>query len=570
METVITDLHGEQRQGQVFITWPEPLEIPGITFNVYQSTRPIQSVCAEGVLPLAHHIEPHSARDWWQDPASFSHSADAIQLGGFCIHEDQSALSPSGGLFVHTITNDDQGIPQYYAVTPTFPDGKECTECIRGGNTLMTPITAQNILPQPIPQNAAIRFMAGAGAGKCLVLNLHWRGGGMTAGPGSEYHPVNHLFFGDRTMGWREGLAFKFNVRMSDQAVWIEPNDRAWTGGRAVIESKDEARRDHCSAVNTWWYGYHSNIYDSIRTAAPLIPNYTEEYLLYLLRWAREELGVDVGRTYVVGASMGGSGALSLCMHHPEEFAAAVAHVGVVTYNEPGHSTAVRLENVCGPLDDTTQTPAGIPLLNYMDGAWMAAHSTVDLPYFYMTHGRQDASFPWKNKPPFYRAMQAAHQGLTVYWNDGDHDMHKQTPTDFFPADLDGWVDYLQRFSKTQSYPVFTACSEDRDPGNGNSADGDITGWLNRGFDWSVRIDAPDRYVIDIAVNYPGIHYPVQTDVTFRRLQQLRVAPGDRFLCSVGQAPPREQVADPFGLLTIPHVALSDENPVQIAIQRRT
>lgn len=87
----------------------------------------------------------------------------------------------------------------------------------------------------------------GCGKGKSLCVRLHGRGGGKTAGPKAA--PVNYVVFDDSTMGWREGIAFKFYVSITDDFIKIEPYDRTWAS-RPIMESRN--RRDHCPAVNTW------------------------------------------------------------------------------------------------------------------------------------------------------------------------------------------------------------------------------------------------------------------------------------------------------------------------------
>ena len=531
VKTIISNLQVEESNGQLFITWSENKTPVGTTFKVYQSRELITSVNLADAVLLAHHIEPYSARDWWQDPGSFSYKEKHSTPVGFSIFNNKP-LSINKGLFVHTITSNDNNIPKYYAVTALFPEEKEQL-LIMGENSLISPIIGVKALPQPIFLGEPKEYIKTIGKDKSLVLNLHWRGGGMTAGPSSEFHPVNYLFFGDKKMGWREGLAFKFNLRITNDVVWIEPNDRAWTGGRAVTESKDLAKRDYCPAVNTWWYGYNSNIHTTTLNKNPEICNYTEEYLLYLVQWAQEFLGTNQYKTYIVGASMGGSGALSMSMHYPKIFAATVAHVGVVSYVKPGEGTATRLENICGPLNEKSQSPSKIPLLKYMNGEYMASNITDDIPYIYMTNGRNDKSFSWRNKPAFYKAMLKAKQGLTVYWNNGDHDMHKNAPADFYPNNLEGWANYLQKFALNQSFPVFTNCSESFNPGNGQKEDGDLEGWINRGMFWENIKDKKNSYTISIKIDYLGIKYPVTVDMTPRRCQNFKPQSGTKLIVFV-------------------------------------
>lgn len=73
----VTALKAEARDGQVFVTWNESESPAGSTFNVYASDHPIAHI-SEAKL-LGHHIEPHSARDWWEDPASFAGPKEKVE-----------------------------------------------------------------------------------------------------------------------------------------------------------------------------------------------------------------------------------------------------------------------------------------------------------------------------------------------------------------------------------------------------------------------------------------------------------------------------------------------------------
>ena len=62
---------------------------------------------------------------------------------------------------------------------------------------------------------------------------------------------------------------------------------------------------------------------------------------------------------------------------------------------------------------------------------------------------------------------------------------------------------------------------------------------------------------------FPAMKYPVTCDVTFRRRQQFRFAPGTKIKVTVnGQ--PREVVIDRNGLLTVEKVTFADANPVGV------
>ena len=554
----VASLQAVYRDGQVFLTWKEEDTPPGTTFNVYLHEQPITPANLTQARKVGHHVEAHSARDWWQDPASFDADAKPGTPVGFRIASDAAPLDPQGGLFVHTVTAESSG-PRYFAVTTSDAKGVENMNLVAGQNALSQPVDGKVAPLQAIWLGEGALPARGAGKGKSFTLSLHGRGGGK---PGAGTH-FNCLVFGNDKQGWREGIAFKFQLSISENGVRIAPSDRAWTG-RPVLESGD--KRDHCLAVNTWWYGYNSRIYETTLTPKTVVPNYSEERLLWMVRWAQEYLGTDPNKTYLVGGSMGGSGAVSMSLHHPNVFAATVAMVPIVSYTRrgPGKGSLARLECMCGPLDETAVTHEGKPFLEHMNGELNATRSRADLPYLFITHGRPDGSIPWENNPPFYRAMNAARQGFAVHWNDGDHSTAHSTA----PNDVKAWDKRLERFALNRSFPVFSNCSDNRNPGNGERKDGDITGWFNRGLDWQDLVDTPNEYALTVVADYPGLQLPLTVDVTPRRVQQFKVKPGDKVMVHIGDAPPAEARADEAGLVTIRGVKVADENGTRVRLTR--
>ena len=124
-ETAVSDLKAEYRNGQVFLTWREAdiaggQAAPGGSFTVYVSAAPaaISTENLRAATKVGHHIEPHSARDWWQDPASFDSAAAPGKRVGFVIESGRprgqspaQPLDPAGGLFVYTVPRTDRAAP---------------------------------------------------------------------------------------------------------------------------------------------------------------------------------------------------------------------------------------------------------------------------------------------------------------------------------------------------------------------------------------------------------------------------------------------------------------------------
>ncbi|OHE77172.1 MAG: hypothetical protein A2107_10825 [Verrucomicrobia bacterium GWF2_62_7] len=547
----VSELKTMARDGQVFLTWKEAEMPAGTTFNVYLASSPIAEVAK--AARIGHHIERHSARDWWDDPASFKKGAPHGKPVGFRIQNYGERLDPAGGLFVHTVRKGAHG-KMFFAVTCSDSAGKEDTQVVAGENSLREGVAAEAADIQPIWQGKGVPTVPGAGKGKPLWLNLHAKGGVVA---GMEY-----LVFGDETMGWREGLPFKFSVRIEADKVVVRPTDRVW-----INRPHNEAGDGGTPAIWTFWFGYNSNIFDRKLMAEGVPVNYTERRNLWILDWVRRHHQPDASRGYCSGSSMGGCGTVSFGWRHPELFAACHAHVPIVSYTYlGGKGSATRLEPSCwtGAIPPELKTSDSVPLLERMNGTKFATEAKSDLPFLFMIHGRQDGSIPWQNNPPFYRALAKAQQPLAVYWDNGTH----STCGKDAPPDVKAWLERFRRFRLDESVPAFTNTSSDRNPGNGDPADGDIIGWINRGMDWKDIEDTPDRYAITVTADYPSLEYPVHTDMTLRRLQRFKIKPSEPLSVRIGNAAPVSIKADVLGLLTIPSVAIPSRDGVRVVVGR--
>jgi len=130
------------------------------------------------------------------------------------------------------------------------------------------------------------------------------------------------------------------------------------------------------------------------------------------------------------------------------------------------------------------------------------------------------------------------------------------------------WQQLFHRFRRDESVPVFTNTSSDRNPGNGDPADGDIIGWINRGMGWKDIEDTPDRYAITVTADYPGIEYPVRTDMTLRRLQHFKIRPDEKLSVRIGDAATLSIKADTQGRVPIINVTIASREGVRVVINR--
>ncbi len=585
----IADLSAEARDGQVFLQWQEK-ELPqDARLTVWSSAAPITSLKASGVRCEADLLNPGSARDWWQDINSFyskeaqnrkskkggkakkflkeedifagnvaTENTAQKEIPGFIIKEDGKPLDPKSGLHVHTPA---EAGSRYFAVSWKKGLDGEVQQFI----TVKSPVKFQQGKVTPFAC-AGKPLRKGCATGKPLILSVHGRGGG--AGVDGKGNPVgNYLMFMNKDQAWREGIPMKFTVNNRSSHVELSLNDRIWIGRILPKEERTDSR-DNVYAIATFWMAYNTNIARHVGAPDLKADNYTERWVIYLVRWAQEYLGTDPDRTYVVGGSMGGTAAIQFATHYPEVFAAVHAMVPVYAFSwkcTPGdQDTAHRLFCSCGKFtqNDPVRMPDGQDVTEYGDGSKNINRPAVDMPMIFACNGRTDKSIPWVNNPDFYRAANEARQGFCVYWNNGDHKMSNKRPKDMIPE-----LKELFRYRKHAPYVVFSNCSTNRNYGNGDPKDGDQEGWINRGMKWDNVKESANSIEFTVSADYPGISYPVTADVTLRGRQQFRPAPGTSLTaCINGQKSP--VTVDANGLLTIPGVSFADGEAVKVVVKK--
>lgn len=546
---VASNLQATCHDGQVFLTWDETPGWQG-SLTVLTSGQPLTTASAAQATVLAAGISPGSAYDWWLNPETFGNplakdpktgEKPPIPHEGFRLTPGGPRLKADAGLHVHTVAAEEGGA-RYYAVVTTGLDGVTNWEIVPGANALKTPVTAPAAPVVPLWQNDTTAPDPTTGQGKPLYLILHAK----TGRGGMDY-----LAFGDKTLGWREGLPFKFGVQVTNDAVIVSPTDRTWID-RMFPEGKDSCQQ-LTPAIHSFWYGYNENIRWPEKMKDGQVINYTERRVLWILDWVKRTYQTDPNRTYVTGSSMGGCGSISFALRHPEVFAAIRAHVPIVAYDKgPGGDSTVRVVAETGGMDMPTND--GMTVKERLDGTAFVKRTGGDLPFLVITNGRTDRSIPWWKCPDFYRAMRDGRHAFIAAWDDGDHGSCGKE----LPADVRAYGNlgsFRTLFALNQSYLAFANSSQDGNPGNGDAKDGDIVGFMNRGLTWEVPTDTAARYEVLVKWQLEADKLPVTVDLTPRRLQAFTLKPGDKVLArnvTAGGQEVQQQTltADELGLVT--------------------
>lgn len=275
-----------------------------------------------------------------------------------------------------------------------------------------------------------------------------------------------------------------------------------------------------------WWWG-------SEKYKGPEVGP-TEKRVVDTVRWVVKEYGLDENRVYLCGNSMGGSGALGIGMRHGDVFAAVKANV------------PARVEHVSSRMYFGAKVPADV---------------TLPDPPVVVDYSAQNDGWS-KGHEGFIKAMNERKYGLFLYWGPFGHaNNHEQI---LKVNDLVNSFDWLS-VRKNEAYPAFTGASTDDPlPWPDNLAD-KRSGQVNAFFRWknvSDTADAVEMKLFLVKASDLKTSFTVPTeataDVSLRRLQRLKVAPGAAVSWTFGTAR-GEGSADPQGCVTIPGLKITAE-----------
>jgi len=514
----LSTLEAFHRSGQTFITWPEGSGSPDDVFHVYRATFPITS----STLILADRIA--------EVPLDSGLFVNEVESGSpyqerFIIRDLGPELPPGIGLHVHTVRDH---VLAYYAVVRVH-DGVELP--LETNMTLHEGVWETPARPRPVMVTT----------NGLKTLYTHWM----------DYATWNPEFEGYAYNFWvgvpREGNSRPLPLQMHLHA-WGESWQRNWTAGDAdgsgtpynypmIWVEPDDAR-------NTWWYGFADNVSQGEPpNEESVIVNYTEQRLLYMLDWILSSDSpylVDPDRIFLYGGSMGGTGALTFGLRHPERFSAILA---IVPATDEASSSWGRagFDMLWGTVDQNLLTNEGIPVHQRLDTQqYLQDHARDDLPYTITFHGREDTIIEWSTQGlPWVDLRNQVRAPGPEMWADSDH----YNSFDVFDRDL--FANYHPEkadLPRTESYLVFTAASADDDPrGAIPSCRGTAPyayGFLGNSIEWASSgnpflgfagpVETSETYQVALRARTDQCEWPDEdlVDVTLVRRQAFFPTPG--------------------------------------------
>jgi len=284
-----------------------------------------------------------------------------------------------------------------------------------------------------------------------------------------------------------------------------------------------------------WWWGI--NKYPGPEVCP------TEKRVLDTVKWVVKHYGIDENRIYLCGNSMGGSGTLGIGMRHGDVFAAIKANVPA----EVKHvSSRMYFPPREVPADITLPDPPIVVDYSAQNDTWSRGHDA------------------------FVKAMNERKYPLFLYWGPFGHANNHENILKV--NDLINSFDWLS-VKKNESYPVFTGASTNDPLPWPNQLTEKKAGQINAFFRWKNGRDTPDTIETTLFLVKPSelkttFTIPAETtaDVSLRRLQMLRVAPGAVVRWTFGTSDGKVR-ADAAGCITIPRLKITAE-PTNLSIRK--
>lgn len=507
----VTNINAVYRYGQVFVTWDN---VTADFFVLYKSSAPILHGSDLSTAQNLGKVGPYS---------SFNvHPGRHLRIDSAAL-----PLVSTKGLFVATSTSNGAF---YYAVTTTTGNIED-TAILLGSNSLSMSVSETIEEPKPVWQfdtliapklfNAYVWFatkvtssnfpkMTSAGT---YPLNF------ATVKQGTQSpHPVTF---------WMRGSALNF---FSSYVFGTgDPNE--------YIISIDDYTPVSYDYNSSWYYGYHEN-YDFFNPGPNPIPdtgtifNYTSAMVSHTVNWALKNLPLDSTRTYMTGWSMGGIGCIYNSLIIPSKIAAVFIFaplLNMAVIND------IDFNRLWGTYQTNLWTNEGMRRNERLNVNYLLSFNRLNsLPIIYTFCGKNDVNVGWSEKIPFYDSMNVLRHGGFHFWSMGTHQQVIYS-NPWQMAVLPPEISFFTRYRTNLSYPAFSNCSHNHNPGNGAPASGDSIGQINGHLDWNDDIvDSLYKWEITLKTKilvtvYDTLHAPdsCTADVTLRRLQRFNPASGN-------------------------------------------
>jgi hypothetical protein len=296
----------------------------------------------------------------------------------------------------------------------------------------------------------------------------------------------------------------------------------------------------------------------------------------WILDWVVKRYGADTKRICMGGQSMGAWGTMTIGMKRPDIFA-ALYPTGPKCHQWMLYGAMGEKIYLTGPTHEkkiyrTSPTMRGEPpmmpdakteFFDYLNIIAFVEKTHHDLPFACFIGGRQGGKpwagyAKWENMVAMVKALTRNHHGFAFGWdNKGHGSARKQFRLlcKYYP-----W----HRFALNRSYPAFGRSSIDDDMG----PDGPKEGYVNLGFAWEDVLDEERRW--SVTVSNAEAKEDMTVDITPRRCQRFRPAPGESLAWRTDRHGSGTVEADEHGLVTVEKVALGLGRKTTLTVLRRS
>lgn len=272
-----------------------------------------------------------------------------------------------------------------------------------------------------------------------------------------------------------------------------------------------------------WWWGGMDQFGKYAHGPSGVEPGPCERRVIDTVKWVTNSFAVDARRVYAVGNSMGGSGALGIALCRGDLFAA-------IKVNVPA--------GVCHALERCGVAYRGVD--GGAGGSGGAAGVRIPDPPVVVDYSAQNDEWS-AGHGELYEAMRAKKYAMMGFFGPFGHENNNEkmaAVNDLIHAFDVGTV------RLDEAYPAFIgATTDDALPWRGAEtiAQDRSAGQVNAFFRWKVLSDGADRFGIELRLLRPEewesrVEFPAASvaDVAIRRLQNFRLAPGERFVWEYG------------------------------------
>ncbi|MEO5675761.1 MAG: T9SS type A sorting domain-containing protein [Chitinophagales bacterium] len=555
LATYVTDFTGAYRNGQVFFTWNN-VSNTNTTYKLYRSSNPITKGSQLSACEYMGYTNQNSAVNTNLTAHDGTNSYWIIITGG-------NPLFSTQGLFVTTTVANGS---YYYALT-TFLNIED-TAIIAGTNSLVSPVAESKSTPQPVLQatrtedgktyeiygdfissrvklNGPLRFKAGwLGYDFSIYRN--------NATTPQALHLQFHAGGADFLTNITKVKGNEINMGVED--LFPDDENSGWLGSNEAYDPFKKSANNTLPVTGTNYF-------------------YTVDRIIHELNWVFANLPADSNRVCVDGTSFGSYGAFFFTLLHPEKIAAVDITSGIFNFGfqndyiaactmNTGQKNRADGDKLFGTVSSNLPEASGAFTYDLLNGGKMIHdYNSRSYPVIFSQNGKNDTMLGWTEKTIWYDSVNNNRLGGMYFFDARDHAGDGKTWNTESQFDM-------YRYRKNLSFPAFSNCSIDNNPGNGNASSGDQVGCINGYLDWNSSITDESAnwivkiYMKDLKQINNGYAYAPATcvaDITPRRLQQFNPPDGSQIQWNVthlNQVVQSGSFTYPGGLFTIPSVLI--------------